>query len=281
MTMNRLPEALHDLSERHPVPDAPTDTLVRRGRRARLRRRATISGIGTGTAAVALAAALAMGNTVAPDDPSVPAGPGTAVTLASATEATARTTFQVKMTWTLAQRGHKSHGEVYVGAFDAANRRGHLRGPHPRMQWRFVGGETYLSRGEDHWQRRDSGLASFTRGTTGPQEFAADPGRVLRMFGSLGTVTSEGRSGTGAAAVETYAFTHAARPAEGSPAGTRVTGTITIGLASRKVEKIVQSTVIRSQDPSVERGGPVRFTSVMEFSRFGTPVQVTRPAVGR
>ncbi|MFD0854164.1 hypothetical protein ACFQ07_18145, partial [Actinomadura adrarensis] len=93
-----------------------------------------------------------------------------------------------------------------------------------------------------------------------------------------GPLTSKERSGSGGAEVETYAFSHAPRPSEGSPAGTRVSGTITVGIASGKVEKIVQSTVIESPHPELGDREPVRFTSVIEFSDYGIPVRVERPA---
>ncbi|MEV0659952.1 hypothetical protein ACIBI3_03265 [Actinomadura luteofluorescens] len=278
MSEEQLTRMLRSATDGHPVPDAPIETVVHRGRRARRRRRAAAGALGTGAAALVVAAATVGGNLVSGDGGAViTPGRGGDVTLAGATEATAGTTFHVKLTWTLSSRGRRQTVETYQGAFDAPNRRGYLRGPGSvPMEQRFIGDERYVQRGKT-WRKIDHGLNGLTRGTTGPQELTADPGRMLRMLTTFGTVTPQGRSGSGAAAVQTYAFSHAAHPSEGSPAGTRITGTVTIGVATRKIQKIVQTTVITGADPEIADRDPVRFTSVTEFSDYGTPVRVARP----
>jgi hypothetical protein len=280
MSEERLTRMLRSATDGHPITDAPIETLMHRGRRARRRRRTAAGAVGTGAIALVVAAATVGGNLVSGDDGRRTITPGreSGVTLAAATEATASTTFHVKLTWTLSSRGRRETVETYQGAFDAPNRRGYLRGPGSvPMEQRFIGDEWYVRRGET-WRKLDRGLRGLTRGTTGPQELTADSGRMLRMLATFGTVTPQGRAGSGETAVQVYAFSYAARPSEGSPAGTRITGTVTVGTATRKIQKIVQTTVITSADPEIADRDPVRFTSVTEFSDYGTPVQVTRPS---
>ncbi|MES9536744.1 hypothetical protein [Actinomadura sp. NPDC000600] len=279
MSEDRLTQMLRSATDGHPIPEAPIETVMHRGRRARRRRRTAAGALGTGAVALVVAAATVGGNLVPGDDAgrTITTEPGGDVTLAAATEATAGTTFHVKLTWTLSSRGRRETVETYRGAFDAPNRRGYLRGPGSvPMEQRFIGDDTYVQRGRT-WRKLDHGLNGLTRGTTGPQELTADVGRTLRMLATFGKVVSQGRTGSGAAEVQTYAFAHVARPSEGSPAGRRVTGTVTVGLATRKIQKIVQTTVITSPHPEIADRDPVRFTSVTEFSDYGTPVHVTRP----
>ncbi|WP_339155900.1 hypothetical protein [Actinomadura luteofluorescens] len=278
MSEEQLTRMLRSVTDGRPIPDAPIETVTHRGRRARRRRRAAAGALGTGAAALVVAAATVGANLASGDGGQViTPGRGGDVTLAGATEATAGTTFHVKLTWTLSARGRRETVETYQGAFDAPKRRGYLRGPGSApMEQRFIGDDRYVRRGST-WRKIDHGLNGLTRGTTGPLELTADPGRMLRMLTTFGTVTPQGRSGSGAAAVQTYAFSHAARPSEGSPAGTRITGTVTIGIATHKIQKIVQTTVITGADFEIADRDPVRFTSVTEFSDYGTPVRVTRP----
>ncbi|GAA4379165.1 hypothetical protein GCM10023088_41070 [Actinomadura verrucosospora] len=282
MSDEQLTRMLRSAAGGHPIPSAPIEAVVHRGRRARRRRRTAAGALGTGAIALVAAAATLGGNLVSgggDGDRVITPGRGGDVTLAAATEATAGTTFHVKLTWTLSSRGRRETVETYQGAFDAPHRRGYLRGPGSvPMEQRFIGDDRYVLRGKA-WRKLDHGLNGLTRGTTGPQELTADPGRMLRMLATFGTLTPQGRSGSGATAVQTYAFSHAARPAEGSPAGTRITGTVTIGIATRKIQKIVQTTVITTATPEIADRDPVRFTSVTEFSDYGTPVNVTRPSV--
>lgn len=280
MSEERLTRMLRSATGGHPVPAAPIEAVVHRGRRARRRRRTAAGALGSGAFALVVAAATVGGNIIPGGDggdQTIIPGRGGDVTLAGATEATAGTTFHVKLTWTLSSRGRRETVETYQGAFDAPNRRGYLRGPGSvPMEQRFIGDDRYVLRGKT-WRELDHGLNGLTRGTTGPLQMTADPGRMLRMLATFGTLRPQGRSGGGAAAVRTYAFSHAARPSEGSPAGTRITGTVTVGVATRKIQKIVQTTVITGAAPGTADRDPVRFTSVTEFSDYGTPVKVTRP----
>ncbi|MFF4236200.1 hypothetical protein ACFYYL_10085 [Actinomadura geliboluensis] len=264
----RLMDALGSLSGGTPSP-APVDEVLRRGRRAkRTRRAAVLGGSTTAVAAGALAVALAAGTAsgTAPVQP-----PGKAdgrTTLVAAVEATSATSFTVEMTNTMRQGDRRPHVERYRGAFDAAKHRGYLRGPlsaRTAPELRFVDDRTYVYRGT--WKEIEGGFGMLSRGTLAPASLAADPASLLRRLQTLGKVTPAGEG--------TYTFTYAPLKTGGPPTGDRVDGTVTV--ADRKVRRIEQTTVIRSADPEIADRDPVRFTSVIEFSGYGTPVKVEVP----
>ncbi|GAA1878585.1 hypothetical protein [Actinomadura bangladeshensis] len=264
----RLTTALGSLAGAPPSP-APVDEVLRRGRRAKRTRRAAVLGASTTAAAAgALAVALAAG-------PASGTAPGTApgdadgrTSLVAAVEATAATSFKVEMANTMRQGDRPAHVERYRGAFDAAKHRGYLRGPlsaRTAPELRFIGGKTYVHRGE--WKEVEGGFSVLSRGTLAPASLAADPASLLKRLSTLGKVTSAGGG--------TYTFSYVPAKTGGPPTGDRVTGTVTV--ADQKVRRIEQKTVIRSATPEIADRDPVHFTSVIDFSGYGTPVHLDQP----
>ncbi|WP_141579739.1 hypothetical protein [Actinomadura sp. WMMA1423] len=274
MSEDRLTRMLRSATDERPIPEAPIETLVHRGRRARRMRRSGAGALGTGAVALVVAAATIGGNLVPGDDGgrTITTGRGSDVTLAAATEATTRTTFHVKLTRTLTSRGRGETVETYQGAFDAPNRRGYLRGPGAApMEQRFLGDERYVLRGKT-WHKIDP---SSTRDPLGPQELSANVLHMLRLLLVFDNSAPSRQTGDGPAAVQTYDFSSVGNPA-GPLGGMRVSGSVTVGGAVPKIQKMVQTSV-----PSTDAGKAgrdlVRITSVIEFSDYGTPVNVTRP----
>ena len=243
------------LRARPAAPPAPIETLVRRGRRAKRIRTTTFTGLGAGALAVAVAAGLTFG-----DGPS-----GSHERVTPLSSAAKHTTFHLKVTFTIAQKGRRSVPETYEGAFDATARTGYLRVP--GMEYRYLGNEIYLNR--NGWRRDANGLTFLTRGTVDPVNLAYGAARPLEVFQKLGKVSQKQS--------RTYLVSFPATKSTGSPAGKIVNGTLTVG-ADGRAQKIVQSTVITSPHPEIADREPVYFTSTVEFSGYGSPVTVSRPA---
>lgn len=235
------------------APPAPIETLVRRGRKAKRARTATYTGLGAGALALAVAAGL-----------TVPGNDGQTQRAAPMTSA-GTSTFRLKVTFELMQKGKRDEPEVWEGAFDAKARKGYLRAH--GMEYRFIGDKVYLQR--TGWRLDKNGLTFLTRGTIDPVELAYNADHPLRPFQKRGKI--------GPTTGGTYGFAIAADKSTGSPAGKTVDGTLILGPGGR-AQKVVQNTVITSPEPEIADRVPVHFTSTVEFSGYGTAVSVERPA---
>lgn len=266
----RLTTALGSLAGAPPSP-APVDEVLRRGRRAKRTRRAAVLGASTtavaaGTLAVALAAGTASGTAPA----TTPGGADAQTGLVAAVEATAATSFKVEITTTMRMGDRSPSVDRYRGAFDAAKHLGYLHGVDhggTGPELRFVNGKTYVYRGK--WKETGLEGTTLSRGTLTPASFAVDPASLLKRLSTLGEVTPAGGG--------TYTFSYVPAPAKpgAAPRGDRVTGTVTV--AGRKFRRIVQKTVIRSENPEIADPDPLYFTSVIDFSGYGTPVHFDQP----
>jgi hypothetical protein len=255
---DKLAEALRT-GPATPPPPAPVETLVRRGKRAKRIRTVTLAGLGAGCLALAVTAGLAVAG-----DQSQPQPPPQRLT--PLTNAAAHTTFRLNVTFTLIQKGRRDQPDSYEGAFDATARKGYLRAA--GVEYRFIGDTVYLQRGG--WRKDANGLTFLTRGTVDPVDLAVNAAHPLRPFQNLGKV--------GRAADGTYRFTIAPARSMGSPAGLTVSGSLVLAPDGR-LQKVVQSTVIKSQNLKIADRMPVHFTSTTVLSDYGVPVNVERPAV--
>jgi hypothetical protein len=279
-----------------------------RNRRRTTVRRAMFAGGGIGVAA-ALSAVLVVGNTGRPPadgqpPPVAEAEAGTqapALKLAAAAQATAQTSFRVRLTRAQSYETGRLKGysvsEEYDGAFDAAADRGYLRvgpsrvrgkvvGTPAPIELRILGEDVYLGRLDTNsWKRRipRSDLAEVL-GTANPatssivNDLTVDPRGVQDMLRHLGTISPAGRSGSGSNAVDTYTFTYQVK-ADASIAAHQVTGSVKIGVESHLLAGVTQQTTTVGADPAVADGEPLTWRTVIEFADYGTAVHVEKPVI--
>ncbi|MGI5168047.1 hypothetical protein ACQEU3_27250 [Spirillospora sp. CA-253888] len=246
-----LPEALRGLAERTPPPAAPVEALLKRGRRARRTRAAALGG------AVVAATVAVTGVALVPDSPDTVAPPALSSSSAPVT------TFAVKATFTLHQRGRADHVERYEGAFDSARRVGYLRGP---RQLRFHGKDGHVKR--NTWTAVNDLFDATSRGTLSLVDLSADAQAVMRRLG--GEITRV--DGT------TFRVTAPARRvAAGLPSGKQITATLVLDPATKRLKRITQTTVITGPEPDIADKEPVKFTADMQLSNYGAPVVLPTP----
>jgi hypothetical protein len=276
---------------------------VRHRRRINVRRAVVAGGV-VGVAGV-LSGVLVLGDTAQPAAPGhrppAAAVQAPALQLAAAAQATAQTSFRLRMTRTQSNETGRLKGysvsEEYTGAFDAVADRGYLRvgpsrvrgrvegNPLP-IELRIIGGDVYMGRLDTNvWGRhiKRSDLADMlgtanTATTSVLQDPTVDPHGVLDMLQHLGSITPAGRSGSGSAAVDTYTFAYRVA-SDASTAAHRVTGSVKIGVESRMVARIAQQTTTVGANPEIADGDPLTWRTVIEFSDYGTPVHVEKPVL--
>jgi hypothetical protein len=109
-------------------------------------------------------------------------------------------------------------------------------------------------------------------------DLSVDPRVMLETLRHLGTVTPAGRRGSGSAAVDTYTFTYQVG-ADASTAAHRVTGGVDIGADSHLLARITQHTVTVGANPAVADRSPLTWRADIQFSDYGIPVHVAKPAM--
>ncbi|GAA4637729.1 hypothetical protein GCM10023196_092710 [Actinoallomurus vinaceus] len=277
MTMEReeLSTALRSLAGLDGDSAAPVAELIERGRRAERKRRA---GIVTAASGVAAVTAITVGVGVLSSSSSpgggshVTASPQPALQLVSAAESTSRTSYRVAITYTVSQAKRKDYAEHYQGAFDPVAHRGYLRmktAPARTMEFRYIGNDAYVQRGA-RWKRIDpAGTIGAPRGALPMGEIlTAGPKPLLKTLATVGTVT---RTGTGR-----YTFAYVGKKsAGGEPGGNKVTGTVVV--ADQKIKQITMQTTLVGPDPKIADRDPVTRAMVIDFSGYGSPVNVQRP----
>jgi hypothetical protein len=287
-----------------------TDVLgaaaARHHRRTNARR--ALAGGGVVGVAGALSAVLVLGNTgqppaAEPRPPAAAVAQAPALRLAAAAQATAQTSFRLRLTRTQSHEAGRLKGystsEEYAGAFDAAADRGYLRIGPSRVRGRVVstpvpvelrilGEDVYLGRTDTNaWKRRipRSDLAEVL-GTANPAtssiltDLTVDPRGLLDQLRHLGSITPAGRTGSGSTAVDVYTFDYPVK-ADASTAAHRVTGTVKIGVDSHLVAGVTQQTTTTGANPAIADGSPLTWRTVIEFSDYGIPVHVEKPALSR
>jgi len=276
---------------------------------ARHRRRGAVRRAVYATGALGVAATLSAALVANTGQPATSAqqGPGAgaaapAIQLAAAVQATARTSFRLHITLTRSLE-HADGGdgysdsEEYAGAFDTAANRGYLnilpgrvRGqvvgrPGRLPQLRIIGNDVYMTipgtnRAARHFRRSQlSGLLGTATPATSSalERLSVDPRVLLAELRHLGSVTRTGRSGSGDAAVDTYAFAYQVKAGDVTGAH-RVTGRVAISVRSHKLAKITQQTTTVGADPTFADSTPLTWRQVIVFYDYGTPVHVAKPA---
>jgi hypothetical protein len=191
--------------------------------------------------------------------------------LVAAAEATAQTSYRLKVSTSRPQRMWPTE----VGAYDPVGPKGYLRSTSAAgivSEFRIIGDDGYFGSNPKNGTPKFhhvSGVKGFPMlrgtgsGTDGGQ--TVDPTELLRVLKAPGSLKDLGRSGSGSGEVNTYLVstehtTRAGRMTQST--------TVVVGVDSGKVSKVTFNTDVAGQH---------RFTMTLEFSDYGTKVDVERP----
>jgi hypothetical protein len=276
----QLASRLHEIADGEPDSTPPTQRLLERGRRARHRR--TAARAGTWLAALALgtvtAVAIAATPAVHTDRPGVTAeAVSPQMELVAAISNSENISFKVKATSTLQKSDGRSTAPSYTyitqGAFDPATATGYLRAADGSFESRLINGVKYTSNGDQFVQQKGTydWLDYDPHVLDGALSGSADSVhlfKVLRQAEAKITKTGAG----------TYHFDATTPSADSfAPSTTRFVGDITLN-ASKRVAKVTYDWTLTGK---VKQGGKLfnrKVKVTLEFSDYGTPVTVERPA---
>ena len=245
--------------------------LLRRVRRRTTRQRRARALVPTGAVA-ALGGAVALAVTLTA---TVASAPSAFAAVSAAAAKTSAESFRVTMHGTRNELGSKSHWEV-TGAFAPSRGVGEESVNSGKITVLYVGKHIYqkvqnLPGAGKPWVEAKIWPMTLTEIATSPQfggEEAADPGVLLSLLKSAGTVTDEGpASGPGWTGTK-YGFTVAA------PKDIQV-ATGTVDVDGKGQVRQLQETL------AVDRGRHFTFTEDVTFSGFNIPVTVTVPPAGQ
>ncbi|MEV4759810.1 hypothetical protein AB0J86_32595 [Micromonospora sp. NPDC049559] len=295
----QLGTALRELAGREPSPAAPTAHLISRGQRAKRTRAATRTTAALGVVGLVAAAAVGFGG-IGPggggggNSGTTPRAGGTASAeasspqfrLAAAAEASAQTSFSFQVTvHNESEDGAKrsSSTRSYEGAFDPNGPKGYLRFRNPPatgLEQRLVGTDLYIHR-LSKWMKFENRSLEIDGGyllSTNPTS-TVNPASQLDALKSLGTVTALGASGSGAEAVERYAFSYDVKPSDADePDRIPASGVIEINAQSRLISKISYQTTY-DFSRHVTQHYVDKYTVTWVYSNYGAPVDVPVPPV--
>lgn len=253
----RLADHMHDVAEAETSGLPPTQNLLTRGKQARLRRRAVVTG---GVAALVVAAGVVTATVPwsEPSRPPVAEAQSPAVRLAAAVAASDDISYRVKVTWS---------GSNIEGAFDPASRTGYLnattQGVDVVYQERLVDGVRFVSSSGsgDVWKRYPDthDRLAYDKALDGAASASADPESLFDTLVAAGAVIRQ----TGA----DFHF-------EVTVAGVALTGDVTLGADNRI------ASVTYEQTHRIEKGGQVEVSTAsvtVALSDYGTPVRVEQP----
>ena len=269
-----LTSALHELAGQEDAGVPPVGLLLRRGRRSRRTRLALFATVGvagvTGGAVLATGAPGPSGSAPIAEHVSN-AGH---VSLALAAQTTQRSTFHVAMKVTLGNAagpsgsGPSTYVMTYEGAFDSANKRGYLKstsGSQAKFaEERTIGNQCFTRGPNAKWITNNQPCLGIGALATGVAT-ATDPASLLDQLKSLKTTTYSGRTGTGAAAVDTWRIAYTQKTTGSTLTDT---GTVTVNVATSRVAAL---SIRESSSPST-------WSDVsLDFSDYGQPVNVVAP----
>lgn len=260
----RLADRMHDVAEAETGGTPPTENLLSRGRQARLRRRAVLTG---GMAAVVVAAAVVTSVVPwsAPETPVAREAQETpALRLAAAVAASDDISYRVKVTWA-------SGGKVLQtteGAFDPASRTGYLNSASPEAEVvyyeRLIDGTRFVSSSgsRDKWKQYPDthDRLAYDSALNSAASASADPKALFDLLVAAGAVITQNDAG--------FHFEVTANQEQ------TLVGDVTLG-ADKRIAKVTYDETFRSG----KNGDVSTSTSSMtvELSDYGTPVRVERP----
>lgn len=263
---SRLAGRMRDVAEAETGGTPPTQDLLTRGRQARLRRRAVVTG---GLAAVVVAAGVVTSVVPwsTPDTPPPVAeqAPTPAVRLAAAVAASGDISYRIKVTWA-DQRGIL---QVTEGAFDPASRTGYLNSSAPAApdlvyNERMIGGTRFVSSSgsRDVWKQYPGthDRLAYDAALDSAASASADPKVLFDLLMAAGAVITQNDAG----------FHFEVSPGQGD----KLVGDVVLGANNRI------ATVTYDETMRIEKNGVVDDTTwsmTIELSDYGTPVRVEQP----
>jgi hypothetical protein len=295
--------ALRELADHDPLGTAPAARVISRGRRARRGRTAlalTAAAVVVGAAATS-ALGVGVGGGVGPTgmgenrDGTRPAATATADTpelrLVAAARATAQTSFRFQVhTSDDSLEGSKRMKleRSYDGAFDPHGPKGYVNAHEPGQDQRLIGQDRYVSRHglgipPSAWRKvpNDDARGLFVDG--GPSGLTGlsstiDPAAQIDALKQRGTITPVGKSGSGPAAVERYAFTYTWEPhSTDLPTRVPVSGTIEVNAAAGMISKISYGLLADLTSHFVDMVVKDTMVVTWTYSDYGLAVDVPVP----
>lgn len=261
----RLTGHMLDVAEAETGGTPPTQHLLTRGRQARLRRRAVLTG---GLAAVVVAAGVVTSVVPwsTPEPPPVAEqAPTPAVRLAAAVAASDDISYRVKVTWS----GAGGIMQVTEGAFDPATRIGYLNSSTPAAPdlvyyERLVDGTRFVgsSGSRDVWKQYPGthDRLAYDSALDSAASASADPKALFDLLVAAGAVITQNDAG----------FHFEVSPDEEH----KLVGDVVLG-ADKRI-----ATVTYDETWRIGKNGDVETSTLsmtIELSDYGTPVQVERP----
>jgi hypothetical protein len=260
----RLTGRMYDVAEAEAGGTPPTQHLLTRGRQARLRRRAVLTG---GLAAVVVAAGVVTSVVPwsTPEPPPVAEqAPTPAVRLAAAVAASDDISYRVKVTWS----GPGGIMQVTEGAFDPATRTGYLNSGVPGVEVayyeRLIDGTRFVgsSGSRDKWKQYPGthDRLAYDSALDSAASASADPKALFDLLVAAGAVITQNDAG----------FHFEVSPDQGH----KLVGDVVLGADNRI------ATVTYDEAWHIEKNGDVETSTssmTIQLSDYGTPVQVERP----
>lgn len=260
---SHLADRLHDLVDDE-AGGPPTEVLLARGRRARLRRRTVV----VSAALVVLTVGAGVASTVGsgPSQPSAATDtqPAT-VRLAAAIAASDNISYRVRVT-------ASPYGEPVEGAFDPATRTGYLNetsaGGESVYYERLIDGVRYVSSSGsgDVWKQYPGthDRLAYDQALGGAASASADPAALFDGLRQAGATITENSDGV---------FHFEVTLDNGTPSGSLV-GDVTLG-ADGRIASVTYEETTHFTKGSLTETSAVAVT--VELSDYGTPVQVEQP----
>ncbi|GAA2359121.1 hypothetical protein [Dactylosporangium salmoneum] len=288
---SQLAVGLRALVDDVPIPAAPTETVLRRGRRARHRRKLTVAASGTALALAVGSLSVAAMTGAKDGTPKPPAATGAVadpqtprLRLAAAIDATAGGSFTQDITVNVEnfdklsaqQRKMASHLDRLrlSGPFDPKARTGYLRSTQAdgtSIEQRLINGTLFIGDGKA-WKKVPGEHTGFDVASLSIDRIAlsADPTQFLSALRELGQVELAASAG---ADTITYRFTGQLGALPEAGPTYELTGEVTVARAGNLITKVTYRV------PAwLTNGHPdVVALVTINLSKHGEPVSVERP----
>lgn len=266
----QLTHRLHELSAAGADSTPPTQQLLARGRRAR-HRRTVLTSTSLAVLAVGAVTGIAVANRPGPAvtaDPPAVSAPGASpeLELVAAITNSQHLSFRLKtIAGTLETGGKQEGAATTLSAFDPATATGYLRGTgRPPFEIRLIGGVKYVKNGDSPWWQykgRYPTLGTDEDVLRGQFSATADAGQLLEALRAGEVQVTR----TGPA---TYRF-QVTRSVGGGTV--KFAGDITLD-GDKRIGRVAYDWTL------TERGSVRNTRAVLEYSGYGEPVVVERPA---
>lgn len=272
----QLTDQLHELADVEPGSAPAAQQLMDRGRRARHRRTALMTGTSFAVVALGAVAAVVVAGTpaVSPDghrggDSSAVAVADPRVELVAAIANSQNVSFRLKTTTTAQKGDGKTTVPAYTfiseTAFDPATASGYIR--FDNLEYRLVGGVLYMTNPASvaQWLRQPGTYASLNMEEDGLRGAFVESADSQQLFKAL----RDGKATVEKTGADTYHFTATSSKDGGT---VTFTGELVVG-ADKRIAKATYDWRL-----DYKQGGFQNSKVVLEYSGYGEPVTVEAPA---